>query len=130
MKKKGKARNIIFWCAVIVFFVSVSVLCVEFYGSLKSRSDFDDLRALIDEESDLAEDMDDSVTSESATSSEVLSSEKDKEQVKKELKDKTLKELDYTIPASARIIDSKHNYNVNKNMLECILETNSRRIAS
>ncbi|MBQ6631939.1 MAG: sporulation protein YqfD, partial [Romboutsia sp.] len=44
--------------------------------------------------------------------------EKDKEQVKKELKDKTLKELDYTIPASARIVDSKHNYNVNKNMLE------------
>ena len=44
--------------------------------------------------------------------------EKDKEQIKKELKDKTLKELDYIIPASARIIDSKHNYNVNKNMLE------------
>ena len=35
-----------------------------------------------------------------------------------DLKDKTLKELDYIIPASARIIDSKHNYNVDKNMLE------------
>ena len=44
--------------------------------------------------------------------------EKDKEQVKKELKEKTLKELDYIIPASARIVDSKHDYKVNKNMLE------------
>lgn len=35
-----------------------------------------------------------------------------------ELKEKTLKELDYTIPASARIVDSKHNYKVNNNMLE------------
>ena len=38
--------------------------------------------------------------------------------VKKELKEKTLKELDYIIPASARIVDSKHDYKVNKNMLE------------
>ncbi|MBQ3423318.1 MAG: sporulation protein YqfD, partial [Romboutsia sp.] len=44
--------------------------------------------------------------------------EKDKEQIMKELKEKSLKELDYTIPASARIVDSKHNYKVNKNMLE------------
>ena len=44
--------------------------------------------------------------------------EKDKEQVMAELKEKTLKELDYTIPASARIVDSKHNYKVNNNMLE------------
>ena len=36
--------------------------------------------------------------------------EKDKEQVKKELKEKTLKELDYIIPASARIVDFKHDY--------------------
>ena len=38
--------------------------------------------------------------------------EKDKEQVMAELKE------DYTIPASARIVDSKHNYKVNNNMLE------------
>jgi len=44
--------------------------------------------------------------------------EKDKEEIMKELKEKSLKELDYTIPASARIVDSKHNYKVNKNMLE------------
>ena len=40
------------------------------------------------------------------------------EREKKELKEKTLKELDYIIPASARIVDSKHDYKVNKNMLE------------
>ena len=47
--------------------------------------------------------------------------EKDKEQIMKELKEKSLKELDYTIPASARIVDSKHNYKVNKNMLEYLV---------
>lgn len=44
--------------------------------------------------------------------------EKDKEQVMEELKEKTLKELEYTIPASARIVDSKYDYKVNNNMLE------------
>lgn len=44
---------------------------------------------------------------------------KDKEELKKDLSDKALKELDYIIPASARIVDVKHNYKVGKNnMLE------------
>ena len=45
-------------------------------------------------------------------------SKEDASLTKKELKEKTLKELDYIIPASARIVDSKHDYKVNKNMLE------------
>ena len=44
--------------------------------------------------------------------------EKDKNQLKQELKEKTLKELDYIIPASARIVDSKHDYKVNNNELK------------
>ena len=44
--------------------------------------------------------------------------EKDKNQLKEELKEKTLKELDYIIPASARIVDSKHDYKVNNNELK------------
>lgn len=44
---------------------------------------------------------------------------KDKEELKKDLSDKALKDLDYIIPASARIVDVKHNYKVSKNnMLE------------
>ncbi|MGL5312881.1 MAG: sporulation protein YqfD [Peptostreptococcaceae bacterium] len=44
---------------------------------------------------------------------------KDKDELKKDLSDKALKELDYIIPASARIVDVKHNYKVgNNNMLE------------
>ncbi len=50
MKKKSNKRNIIFWGAIAVFIVSVGVIGVEFYGSLKSKSNFNDLRALIDEE--------------------------------------------------------------------------------
>lgn len=46
---------------------------------------------------------------------------KDREQLKKELSKKVLKELEYTIPASARIIDVKHDYKVNKNMLEYLI---------
>ena len=44
--------------------------------------------------------------------------EKNKEQLKETLKEKALKELDYIIPASARIVESKHDYKVNNNMLE------------
>ncbi len=44
--------------------------------------------------------------------------EKDKEKIKENLKEKALKELDYIIPASARIVESKHDYKVNKDMLE------------
>ncbi len=44
--------------------------------------------------------------------------EKDKEKLKKELEEKVIKELEYLIPASARIVDASHDYKVNKNMLE------------
>ncbi|MBO3443167.1 sporulation protein YqfD [Clostridium sp. CCUG 7971] len=43
---------------------------------------------------------------------------KDKEKLKKELSENVLKELEYIIPASARIIDVDHDYKVNKNILE------------
>ncbi|AXU65169.1 sporulation protein YqfD [Clostridioides difficile] len=46
---------------------------------------------------------------------------KNKEELKKELSEKALKELEYIIPASARIIDVKHNFKVNKNMLEYLI---------
>ncbi|MGL6106593.1 sporulation protein YqfD [Romboutsia sp.] len=43
---------------------------------------------------------------------------KNKEKLKEELSRKALKELEYIIPASARIVDAKHSYKVNKNILE------------
>lgn len=43
---------------------------------------------------------------------------KDKEKLKKELSENVLKELEYIIPASARIVDVDHDYKVNKNILE------------
>lgn len=43
---------------------------------------------------------------------------KDKEKLKKELSENVLKELEYIIPASARIIKVDHDYKVNKNILE------------
>lgn len=43
---------------------------------------------------------------------------KDKEKLKKELSENALKELEYIIPASARIIKVDHDYKVNKNILE------------
>lgn len=46
---------------------------------------------------------------------------KDKEKLKKELSEKSLKELEYIIPASARIIDVSHDYKVNKNMLKYVI---------
>ena len=43
---------------------------------------------------------------------------KDKEILKQELKEKAKKELEYLMPASAKIINIEHNYKVNKNILE------------
>ena len=45
----------------------------------------------------------------------------DVEKIKKELSTAVLKELEYAIPVSARIVDSKDKYNVNKNMVEYIV---------
>ncbi len=55
---------------------------------------------------------------------------KDKEDLKKELSKKALKELEYIIPSSARIIKVDHDYKVNKNILEYIVTvTASENIA-
>lgn len=43
---------------------------------------------------------------------------KDKEKLKEELSKRALKDLEYMIPASARIIKVEHDYKVNKNILE------------
>lgn len=54
----------------------------------------------------------------------------DVKKVKEELSRDVLKELDYTIPVSARIVDSKDKYNVNKSMVEYIVTvTTSEDIA-
>ena len=54
----------------------------------------------------------------------------DVEKVKEELSSSVLKELDYTIPVSARIVDSKDKYNVNKSMVEYVVTvTTSEDIA-
>lgn len=54
----------------------------------------------------------------------------DVEKIKKQLSTHVLKELEYTIPVSARIIDSKDKYNVDKNMVEYIVTvTTSENIA-
>ena len=54
----------------------------------------------------------------------------DVEKIKKQLSENVLKELEYTIPVSARIIDSKDKYNVDKNMVEYIVTvTTSENIA-
>ena len=54
----------------------------------------------------------------------------DVEKIKAELSTAVLKELDYTIPVSARIVDSKDKYNVNKSMVEYIVTvTTSENIA-
>lgn len=50
MKKKITKRNIIFWLAIAVLLVSLSVIAVEIFGTVKSKRDFNDLRKLIDEE--------------------------------------------------------------------------------
>lgn len=55
---------------------------------------------------------------------------KDKEDLKKELSKKALKELEYIIPSSARIVKVDHDYKVNKNILEYIVTaTASENIA-
>lgn len=46
---------------------------------------------------------------------------KDKEELKKELSKQALKELEYILPVSAKIIDIKHGHKVNKNMLEYVV---------
>ena len=54
----------------------------------------------------------------------------DKDELKKDLSNKVLKDLDYIIPASAKLLDVKHNYNVKNNMLEyTITVTTSENIA-
>ncbi|MCC3867566.1 sporulation protein YqfD [Terrisporobacter mayombei] len=54
----------------------------------------------------------------------------DVEKIKEELSTAVLKELDYTIPVSARIVDSKDKYNVNKSMVEyAVTVTTSEDIA-
>lgn len=44
--------------------------------------------------------------------------EKDKEELKEELSNQVLKELEYIIPASAKIVDVSHKHNVNNGLLE------------
>lgn len=46
---------------------------------------------------------------------------KDKEELKKELAKQALKEIDYIVPPSAKYVDVKHAYKVNKNMLEYVV---------
>lgn len=54
----------------------------------------------------------------------------DVEKIKEELSTAVLKELDYKIPVSARIVDSKDKYNVNKSMVEYVVTvTTSEDIA-
>lgn len=45
----------------------------------------------------------------------------DVEKIKEKLSNVVLKELEYTIPVSARIVDSEDKYNVNKSMVEYIV---------
>ena len=72
MKKKSNTRKIIFWCAIVVFFASVGVIGVEFYGSLKSKNKFNDLRDLVDEETVIPESTTlSSETGEESTTQEV-----------------------------------------------------------
>lgn len=44
--------------------------------------------------------------------------EKDKEELKEELSNQVLKELEYIIPASAKIVDVSHKHSVNNGLLE------------
>jgi similar to stage IV sporulation protein len=46
---------------------------------------------------------------------------KDKAKLKRELSEKSLKELEYIMPVSARVVNVEHDYKVNKNMLEYIV---------
>ena len=77
MKKKINTRKIIFWCAIVVFLASVGVIGVEFYGSIKSKNNFEDLRTLIDEEPITQDNIDESAGFGEETSTEPVSSEKE-----------------------------------------------------
>ena len=48
------------------------------------------------------------------------------EKIKEELSSQVLKELEYKIPVSARIVDSKGKYNVNKNMIEYVVTVTTK----
>ena len=50
----------------------------------------------------------------------------DVEKLKKELSSKVLKQLEYTIPVSARILDVKDKYNVDKNMIEYVVTVTTK----
>jgi len=77
VKKKINTRKIIFWCAIAVFLASVGVIGVEFYGSIKSKNNFEDLRTLIDEEPITQDNIDESTGFGEETSTEPVSSEKE-----------------------------------------------------
>ena len=47
--------------------------------------------------------------------------ERNKNELKQELSKQALKELEYKIPPAARIVDVKHSYKVNKNVLEYVV---------
>ena len=50
----------------------------------------------------------------------------DVEKLKKELSSKVLKQLEYTIPVSARIFDVKDKYNVDKSMIEYVVTVTTK----
>ena len=50
----------------------------------------------------------------------------DVEKLKKELSSKVLKQLEYTIPVSARILDVKDKYNVDKSMIEYVVTVTTK----
>ena len=50
----------------------------------------------------------------------------DVQKLKEELSSQVLKELEYKIPVSARIIDSKDKYNVGKNMIEYVVTVTTK----
>ncbi|MCI5629326.1 MAG: sporulation protein YqfD [Clostridium sp.] len=50
----------------------------------------------------------------------------DIEKLKKELSSKVLKQLEYTIPVSARILDVKDKYNVDKSMIEYVVTVTTK----
>ena len=61
---------------------------------------------------------------------EKVESNIDKDKLKEELRYNVKKELDYTIPVSARIVDAKEKFNISKNMIEYVLTvTTSEDIA-
>ena len=55
-----------------------------------------------------------------------VENKKDVEKLKKELSSKVLKQLEYTIPVSARILDVKDKYNVDKSMIEYVVTVTTK----